>query len=205
MSVAPRDARFAVHDRSYTSVFDRGCVPHFLPPSLAVDDDERGTALNSFFLGNAMGAIDRSGRLCLPPFVLSALRRRGDATRILLAWHESDSCIVGQDERHQEYLFDDLDRRRRSALDLKLDPAAHQRRMRIAFGSVIEQEIDARGRVFLPPSLRHRAQLGDSAFVIGTGSRCEIWSPDRARRARDRGLRELVAARADQQTFKEMA
>jgi MraZ protein len=39
-------------------------------------------------------------------------------------------------------------------------------------------ELDAQGRILLPPSLRQAAALGREAVVIGALSRFEIWAPE---------------------------
>ena len=39
-------------------------------------------------------------------------------------------------------------------------------------------ELDAQGRVLLPPALREAAALGHDAVVVGVLNRIEVWSPD---------------------------
>jgi len=46
------------------------------------------------------------------------------------------------------------------------------------FGSMEEIAIDGSGRIILPPGLRRRAGITDSAMFVGTGETFEIWSPE---------------------------
>jgi MraZ protein len=149
--------------------------------------------VESFFSGNATIELDSAGRLTLPLFILSTLARRRSETELLLGWHETDPCLVGQDSGLQVRLFVDLERRRRREERLGAPVIAHHRRARITFGSMAAERIDARGRVRLPESLRRRAELEEQVLIVGTGPRFEIWSLEQARWGRDRSLRELAA------------
>ena len=149
--------------------------------------------MESFFSGNTIAELDSVGRLTLPPFILSTLARRRSETELLLGWHETDPCLVGQDSGLQVRLFMDLERRRRREERLGDPIFAHHRRARITFGSLVSERIDAKGRVCLPENLRRRAGLDGPILIVGTGPRFEIWSLDEARCGRDRSLRELAA------------
>ena len=49
---------------------------------------------------------------------------------------------------------------------------------RLLLSRAADCEIDAQGRVLLPPALREAAKLGRDAFVVGVLDRFEIWSPE---------------------------
>jgi len=50
---------------------------------------------------------------------------------------------------------------------------------RFFFSGAAELEIDKQGRILLPPNLRDYAGIERELFVIGVGSRVEIWSSEK--------------------------
>jgi MraZ protein len=49
---------------------------------------------------------------------------------------------------------------------------------RLLLSRAADCEIDAQGRILLPPALRESAELGRDAVVVGVLNRFEIWSPE---------------------------
>jgi MraZ protein len=148
--------------------------------------------LESLFSGTALQTVDAFGGMLLPAFVLRALARRSETGRLLFAPHESDPCITGYDPGLQAWLFAETERRRLREEALGLAPAAHHRRVRRTFGAAESADVDETGRVVLPPMIRRRTGIEDSALVIGTGGGFEIWNPRIARGAGDEQLRQLA-------------
>ncbi len=143
------------------------------------------------FMGNALCGVGVGGKLVLPPFVRAGLARRFDSDRILIGIHEKDSCLIAYDRGFAEALAADAERRR--IAEEASDPCAHHARARRLFGFVAEAEVDARGRIALPPMMRRRAGIESEALLVGIGGAFEIWSPEAALGAGDPVLADLVA------------
>jgi transcriptional regulator MraZ len=144
------------------------------------------------FSGSALRSVGEDGAMMLPPFVLRALRARGESRELLLGWHEVDPCVSGYDEDHSASLFADIERRRLREEAGGASAAAHYSRARRTFGAVERAAFDHRGRILLPPIVRRRGGIRAQALVIGTGGAFEIWDPDAARESGDVTLRELA-------------
>ena len=144
------------------------------------------------FSGNALRAVDANGVTTLPGFVMRALEGRGTDPTLVFAGHESDPCISGYDEGHQAVLHAEIRRRQLRDEAQGVAPAAHHKRTRRVFGLVERARYDARGRVTLPPRMRRKGRIGDSALFIGAGGNFEVWNPEIAREAADDDVRELA-------------
>ncbi len=149
-------------------------------------------AFESLFSGAALQAVDAGGGMQLPPFVLNALARRSEDRRVLFSPHEMDPCMSGYDPGHEAWLFAEAERRRLREEALGLAPSVHHRRVRRTFGAAESADVDEAGRVVLPPMIRRRSAIEDSALVIGTGGGFEIWNPRIARGAGDEEVRRLA-------------
>ena len=149
------------------------------------------------FIGNALCAVDGTGRLTLPPFVRSALSRRSDARIVFAGCHESDPCLVVYDRSFARTLA--FDCRRLLIRDASLAPEIHHARARRTFGFVEQLELDSRGKIALPPLLMRRARIERCALVIGTGGAFEIWNAQLALESSDPDLNELAAFHLDYQ------
>jgi MraZ protein len=47
---------------------------------------------------------------------------------------------------------------------------------RFMFGQAVDTDVDANGRILIPPHLRQRSGLGEKVAVIGVQNRVEIWN-----------------------------
>lgn len=149
------------------------------------------------FIGNAICAVDAKGAMVLPAFVRATLARRTDARLILIGSHATDRCLVAYDPAHARTLASDC--RRRRIAEEATAPNDHHVRERRIFGFVEQVGFDSRGAAMLPPMMRRRARIDDTALVIGTGGAFEIWSPQLALESDDPDLRELAAFHLDYQ------
>ena len=61
---------------------------------------------------------------------------------------------------------------------IKTMPKAKQIKMRPLFSHAAKCEIDAQGRILLPPALRKFAGLTKNVTVVGAGECAEIWDAD---------------------------
>lgn len=147
------------------------------------------------FSGNALGALDEDGRVCLPPFILREMARHGDCGRVMLGVHESDPCLTGYGSALRPRLEAELERRRLRDEALGRAPDAHHARARRTFGLVEEASYDEAGQLTLPPLARRRGGLGRYILFIGAGSHFEIWDPSLAMADGDEELRYVAEYR----------
>lgn len=54
-----------------------------------------------------------------------------------------------------------------------------RRLQRLLIGHATDIDLDAQGRILVPPMLRDFAQLEKKLVVVGQGNKLEIWSADR--------------------------
>jgi MraZ protein len=143
------------------------------------------------FSGNALCAVDTDGFVRLPDFVRTALGRRSDSNRLMMAPHGVDSCLVGYDRDHSHFLLAEQERLRLNGDDA----GAHHARARRIFGWVEEGAYETDGRISLPARMRARAKVEDLALFIGAGNLFEIWNPQVALDSSDEALSEIAAWR----------
>ncbi|HYJ84153.1 MAG TPA: hypothetical protein VEW26_15070 [Allosphingosinicella sp.] len=144
------------------------------------------------FSGNALGALDKEGRVRLPPFILREMARHEGGGRLLLGVHEKDPCLTGYGSALRPRLEAELERRRLRDEALGRPPDEHHARARRTFGLVEEASYDEGGRITLPAFARRRGGLGRTILFIGAGSHFEIWDASLAMAEGDDELR-LVA------------
>ena len=147
-----------------------------------------------FFTGKWLNAVDAKGRVSVPASLRKIVTARTpDAKTLMVARHERDQCIRAFDRSYVALAYQDM--RTRQAADVA---AGRPTDARFAlsgtlFGSMEEVAIDGSGRIILPPGLRRRAMIGDSAMFLGVGETFEIWSPEAALKSDDRpDVREFV-------------
>lgn len=70
-----------------------------------------------------------------------------------------------------------------------LNPAV-RRFQRLLIGYASDLELDANGRVLIPPSLREYADLEKKVVLVGQGNKLELWSETRWLTQRDTWLEE---------------
>jgi MraZ protein len=147
------------------------------------------------FSGNALGAVDASGRVRLPLFILKELEARPQRCRFFFGAHERDPCVTGYEPAERAALCEEVERRRRLDEAEGRPPERHYARSRRLFGMVEEAPCDSRGRIALPPLARRRGRIGQLALFIGTGKSFEIWNPEVAMEASDPELRDVARYR----------
>jgi DNA-binding transcriptional regulator/RsmH inhibitor MraZ len=145
------------------------------------------------FSGNALGAVGAEGEIRLPPFVLKVLARRAAEGRILFGAHESAPCLTAFDAGYLPVIGDEIERLKRR--DEEREASGHAGRARRAFGLTEEADVDAGGRVALPPFLRRKGRIGARALFVGAGGTVEIWDAELALASDDPALRELARYR----------
>ncbi len=118
------------------------------------------------FLGRYAHALDAKGRLAIPARFREALAEGVVLTRGI------DRCLSLYPMAAWLPLAEKV-----SALPIT-DPDARNFR-RIIFAEAADLELDAQGRILVPPELRRYAGLEREALVVGVDTAIEIWSPER--------------------------
>ncbi len=114
------------------------------------------------FLGDFQHTIDAKGRVSLPA------KFRNQLSGSIVVAKGLEGCLyVYPGEAYNAFLG-------RLMQGNDFDPEA--RRVRRFFTSgAVETELDAAGRVMLPPVWREYAKLGRDVSITGNGDRIEIW------------------------------
>ena len=118
------------------------------------------------FLGRYAHALDAKGRLAIPARFREALADGVVLTRGI------DRCLSLYPMAAWRPLAEKV-----SALPIT-DPDARNFR-RIIFAEAADLELDAQGRILVPPELRRYAGLEREALVVGVNTAIEIWSAER--------------------------
>lgn len=142
------------------------------------------------FLGNALNAVDAKGRVSMPAPFRSTVELRIRSHGVSGDEARATELMIGMDPRGDRLrAYDQVGTRQLMAeiADSVADLPARERRQALADakrsegGSLLPVVYDAAGRMVLPPFLRAKAQIGDTALFLGIGDYLEIWNPLRAR------------------------
>ncbi len=118
------------------------------------------------FLGRHVHNLDAKGRLAIPS------RFRDELAAGVVLTRGIDRCLTLYPMAAWLPLAE-----RVSALPMS-DPDARTFR-RLVFAEAVNLDLDAQGRILLPPELRAYAGVDREAVVIGVNTHLEIWSPER--------------------------
>ena len=115
------------------------------------------------FQGEFDHSVDEKGRVIIPAQFRASLGLRFYLTKGV------DYCVF----LYTEAAYQDLS----AALDKQRQLDRHSMMLQRFFTST-ESSVDGQGRVAIPAKLREYAKIGegDTAVIVGTGSRIEIWS-----------------------------
>jgi MraZ protein len=119
------------------------------------------------FRGANKVMLDSKGRLAMPTRYRERILERSNG-RLIATVDRSDRCLL-------LYPLPDWEE-----IELKLrklptlNPMA-RRLQRLMIGHATDLDLDASGRILIPPSLREYANLSRAAMLIGQGSRFELW------------------------------
>jgi MraZ protein len=117
------------------------------------------------FAGEYEYKVDNKGRLPLPP------RFRKEIEDGLVLTLVADNCIT-------VYTRADWNKMTTNQAPSSFLVSDNERRLnRFIFSNANEAGIDNQGRISLPPALRERCGISDSAVVLGTNNCFEIWNP----------------------------
>lgn len=118
------------------------------------------------FIGEYHHNLDSKGRVILPAKFRACLGERCITTRGL------DHCLFVFPMEEWRLLEQKLK-------SLPLTRPEARAFSRFFFSGATECELDAQGRVLIPPSLREYASITREVAIIGVSSRIEIWAADR--------------------------
>jgi MraZ protein len=124
--------------------------------------------IEPMFRGHFMHSVDAKGRISLPARFRELIAANGDQ-RIVLAPDVFDPCLHLYPVRAWESL-------EQKVMELPSLARSSVRFRRLYVSAAVECELDASGRVLIPPTLRERARLDKDAVWAGMGQLLELWS-----------------------------
>lgn len=120
---------------------------------------------DSMFRGLNQVNLDSKGRVSLPAKFRTLLANEDS---IVLTIDTQEKCLL-------LYPITEWDGIERKISSLpSLNPTA-RKLQRLLIGHATEIQIDAQGRMLLPPPLREYAQLTKQVVILGQGNKCEVW------------------------------
>lgn len=131
------------------------------------------------FRGATKVTVDDKGRMVMPTRYRDRLREHSLGQVVVTV--DRDHCLL-------IYPLPEWEQIERKLMQLPtLHPQA-RRLQRLMVGHATDLELDAHGRLLLPPELREFAHLGRLAMLIGQGNRFELWDEARWVERRDSWL-----------------
>lgn len=140
----------------------------------------------SQFLGTHQNRLDSKGRVSVPAPFRTVLREDDGATLVLRPSHKHP-CIEAWPTRAFAELAAPL-----NSLDLFSED--HDDLQTALYADAFPVEPDREGRIVMPESLQHHANLTDAVVFMGMGRMFQVWEPAAAAR-RAAEARERTAAR----------
>jgi len=119
------------------------------------------------FQGATSLTLDAKGRMAVPARHRDALVKAGEGRLVLTA--HPHRCLLLYPTPAWEPIRDAI----LAAPGLEVQSA---RLRRLLVGFAVDLEIDAAGRLLVPPELRQYAVLEKAVWLVGQGSHFEVWS-----------------------------
>ena len=131
------------------------------------------------FRGANKLTLDAKGRMVMPTRYRERLQERCGGKLVITV--DKEQCLL-------LYPLPDWEEIERKLMRLPtLNPQA-RRLQRLMVGHATDTDLDAHGRLLLPPNLREFAHLSRDAMLIGQGMRFELWDEARWNEQRDEWL-----------------
>ena len=131
------------------------------------------------FRGANKLTLDAKGRMVMPTRYRERLQERCGGKLVITV--DKEQCLL-------IYPLPDWEEIERKLMRLPtLNPQA-RRLQRLMVGHATDTDLDAHGRLLLPPNLREFGQLTRDAMLIGQGARFELWDEARWNEQRDEWL-----------------
>jgi MraZ protein len=119
------------------------------------------------FQGAAALSLDAKGRMAIPARHRDALARAGEG-RLVLTAHPHRCLLL-----YPEPAWEPIRAKILAAPSLE-QQSAQLRRLLVGFA--VDTDMDAAGRLLVPPELRQYAGLEKAVWLVGQGNGFEIWS-----------------------------
>jgi MraZ protein len=131
------------------------------------------------FRGANKLTLDIKGRMVMPTRYRERLQERCGGKLVVTV--DKDQCLL-------VYPMPDWEEIERKLMKLPTFNERARRLQRLMVGYATELDLDAQGRVLLPPNLREFAALTRDAVLIGQGLRFELWDEEKWNQRRDEWL-----------------
>jgi len=131
------------------------------------------------FRGANKLTLDIKGRMVMPTRYRERLQERCGGKLVVTV--DKDQCLL-------VYPMPDWEEIERKLMKLPTFNERARRLRRLMVGYATELDLDAQGRVLLPPNLREFAALTRDAVLIGQGLRFELWDEEKWNQRRDEWL-----------------
>mgnify|MGYP005863645307 CR=1 FL=1 len=118
------------------------------------------------FLGTFEYSMDDRGRVPVPPRYRDVFRQG-----VVLSQGSPDRCV-------KVFTIADFEKQAQVYLQEPATRLKGRLVRRAVFSRSHQAEVDAQGRILIPPALRRFAGLERDVVVIGAGECLEIWSPE---------------------------
>lgn len=119
------------------------------------------------FRGVAKLVLDVKGRLAIPARHRDAIVARSQGKLVLTA-EPSSHCLL-------LYPLPDWEPIEKKVMDLSSFNEHTRRLQRLLVGHADDVELDAAGRILVPPALRQYAHLDKQVALVGQSNRFELW------------------------------
>lgn len=120
------------------------------------------------FQGSHSITMDNKGRIAIPAKQRECLVSLCEG-RIVMTAHTEDKCVLVYPESEWDVIRPKIE-----ALPTFNKLALRAQRLLIGYATPLE--LDANGRVLVPPTLRDYAGLDKNLMLVGLGKKLELWS-----------------------------
>jgi MraZ protein len=118
------------------------------------------------FRGSSFHTIDPKGRIVIPTRFRDVIQADGGPSIMIT---RMDHCLFA-------YTLAEWSKLEQKILDIQVKSETLRRFQRIFVGGAHDCKCDKQGRVLIPPTLKHYAQLEKEIVLVGVLDRFEIWS-----------------------------
>lgn len=120
------------------------------------------------FLGSHSINMDAKGRMAIPTKIRESLTSFCQG-RIVVTAHTEERCLLVFPENQWQEVQTKIE-------SLPSFNKAARRAQRLLIGYATPLEMDANGRILVPPTLREYAGLEKKLMLVGQGKKFELWS-----------------------------
>lgn len=122
------------------------------------------------FQGSHNINMDTKGRIAIPARHRETIADESEG-RIVMTAHTQDRCVLVYPESEWAVILPKIE-----ALPTFNKVALRAQRLLIGYATAVE--LDANGRVLVPPTLRDYARLDKKIMLVGLGKKLELWSEE---------------------------